>query len=131
MSSPNSSDQSASLGVAAALPPPEPLQLDGIDGANQAKCWRKWRQRWEAYAIVTGLEKKDPKVRVATLVMSLGPDAIDVYNALDYEQESDKEKLDVILNLMEEHYKGKVNVTFERFQLSAEPFADYLTAVRT
>ena len=137
MSSPNSSDQSASLEVAAAFPHPDPPQLDGINDMNQAKCWRKLRQNWEAYAIVTGLERKDPKVRVATLVMILGPDAIDVYNALDYEQESDKEKLDVILTLMEEHYKGKVNVTFERFQffkrdqLSTEPFANYLTAVRT
>ena len=36
MSSPNSSDQSASLGVSAAFPPTEPLQLDGIDDANEA-----------------------------------------------------------------------------------------------
>ena len=62
--------------------------------------------------------------------MSLDEETLAILSAQKFEQESDKEEVSVILDLLEKHFVGESNVTFERFkffkqdQWLDEPFFD-------
>ena len=56
-----------------------PLKPDA-DGAS----WRKWRTMLEAYACVAKLQDQDPEDRIAALVMCIGFEALEVYEALPF-----------------------------------------------
>ena len=75
----------------------------------------------DAYALVTELADKDPKVQVATLKMSLGEDALEVMETLPYSKPEDRRDLQATLTLLEKHFAGETNVTFERFLFLAVP----------
>lgn len=76
--------------------------------------WEKFRQLWDSYEILTGLKQKGEPVRVATFIQAIGIEFLDTHNNLPYKEEADKQKLDEILKLWDEHAKGKVNVIYER-----------------
>ena len=85
---------------------------------------------------MTELADKDPTVQVATLIMSLGEDALEVLETLPYSKPEDRKDLQATLTLLEKHFAGETNVTYERFlffkrdQLPNESFTEYLTGLR-
>ena len=72
-----------------------------------ASAWRKWRQIWDSFELVSGL--------VATFVTSIGPDALDIYNGLTFEEDSHKEDISRVLQLMEKYCIGETNTIYERY----------------
>ena len=93
------------------LIPPEPLDLDC---SNLANTWRQWRQRFELFTLASGLSEKDAKIQSATLLHVIGPAALEVYNTFTWENDDDKQKVDVILAKLEGHCIPRWNVTWER-----------------
>ena len=121
-----------SFGIQSSLPLPPRLELSG----NVAESWKKWKQRWESFEIASRLVDQENKYRVATFITCVGDDAIEIYNALPFEQEEDKQNMSKVLELMERHCIGQTNVIYERYcfnnrnQESGELFDCYLTALK-
>ena len=77
------------------VPFPPRLELK----SNLAKTWKSWKQLWDAYETVTGLNEKDSKLRVATFVTCIGPDALDIHNGLPFQNDEEKGDMNKILEL--------------------------------
>ena len=82
--------------------PPEPLSLDG----NVADNWRRWNQRFELFMTASDSETKDNKVKVAILLSSIGPDALELYNTFDWAEGENKNDYKHIIKKLEDHCKG-------------------------
>ena len=101
--------------------------------------WRSWRQVWDAYTVITGLDKKPDEFQASMFIASVGVDALTIVNALPYARQEDRKDLVKILDLMERHCAciGAESETYERFKFysrsqgDGEPFQNFLTALRT
>ena len=54
-----------------------------------AKTWKSWRQLWNTYETVTKLNEEDSKLRVATFIACIGPDALDIHNGLLFQSDEE------------------------------------------
>ena len=88
---------------------PPPLKPD----ADGASC-RKWRTMFEAYARAK-LQDQNPDDRIAALVICIGFEALEVYEALPFADAYERKSLETSLKLFEEHFLGKQNVIYERW----------------
>ena len=66
-----------------------PPTLEIPDGSDQKKLWKKWRQMFESYLLVSGLSEKDEKLQIAAFITGLDSNVLDVYNALQFSDEAD------------------------------------------
>ena len=57
------------------------LQKFNTKGNLGANC-KKWIQVWKAYEIVTGLEKQQSMLYVATFITCIGPAALEIHTGL-------------------------------------------------
>lgn len=100
---------------------------------DHAGQWRKWKQTWNSYEIVSRLQSQPEPFRLATFITCIGPDALEVYNALQFGKDQSRIKMDDVLTAMENHF---VNPTYERYKFNrreqkvGETFHVYLTALR-
>ena len=91
---------------------------------------------FEAYARVAKLQDQDPEDRIAALVMCIGFEAIEVYEALPFADANEQKSLETSLKLFEEHFLGKQNVIYERWRFNTrnqevgDTFRDYITELR-
>ena len=88
------------------VPFPPRLELK----SNLAKTWKSWKQLWDAYETVTGLNEKDSKLRVATFVTCIGPDALDIHNGLPFQNDEEKGDMNKILELWNSYCIGETNI---------------------
>lgn len=82
------------------LKPPEPLILSAA--TNKAEAWRRWKMSWELYKVASGLDKKEEKIQVATLLHVLGKECVEVFSNFEWENEGDHEKIAAV----EEKFKA-------------------------
>ena len=115
------------------VPHPQHLNVSG----NLASQWKKWKQIWDSYEIVTGLNQKDTAYRVATFITCIGPDAIEIYNGLAFENEGDNQDIEKVIELFNKHCVGEQNVIYERYifnnraQEQGETFDSFVSSLRT
>ena len=62
------------------------------------------------------IERLTPEDQLGTLSMCRGEETLEALQFLPYSSESERTDLKATLKVLEEHYTGEVNVTFERFQ---------------
>ena len=102
-------------------------------GGDLSQAWKKWRQVWDSYEIVSQLARQTDQYRVATCI---GSDALEIYNSLPFESETDKTRMDTVLSLREAHCVGATNEIYERFQFQrrqqepGETIEQFVTALR-
>ena len=79
--------------------------------------WFKFKQTWDAYELITGLNKDTDEMRLANWIVTIGPDALDIHNALPY-KEGEEKVFQKVLDYWTEYCVGKTNTctTFERFK---------------
>ena len=105
-------------------------------GGDLSQAWKKWRQVWDSYEIVSQLARQTDQYRVATFITCIGSDALEIYNSLPLESETDKTRMDTVLSLMEAHCVGATNEIYERFQFQrrqqepGETIEQFVTALR-
>ena len=98
--------------------------------------WKKWRQQWDAYVVVSKLAEEEEKYQVAMLITCLGSSGLDIYNGLPFTSEDDKGKIKVTIDLFEQHFAGQTNIIYERYnfhtreQKEDESNSTYITALR-
>ena len=101
-----------SSSIASSLRVPEPLR---VAGSNVADEWRHFREQFENYELATDLADASQEKRAAVFLTCIGNDAYDVYRAMEFRRESDRKKLDPIIEAFEKFCVGAVNVTYERY----------------
>jgi len=114
------------------IPLPPKLELSG----NLAQNWKRWRQLWDSYGIVSEINQRPKEYQVATFITCIGMEGLEVYNGLPFKEEQDKNDPKEILRLMEEYFVGKTNIIYERYifnnksQELAETFDAYVSKLR-
>lgn len=116
----------------ASFPPPAPLKLGGDIAAD----WGRFKSEWENYEIVTDLADVPEKKRAAVFLACVGTAAYSVFRTFKFEHETDKSKVDKVIEAFEKHCIGEANVTYERFlfhqrvQQTGESFDDFFADLR-
>ena len=73
--------------------PPGSIGLEG----NLAENWRLWKQRFTLWLTATESDGKDDKIKIAMLLASIGPEALERFNQFTYEAGEDQTKYDVVV----------------------------------
>ena len=118
--------------IHSSVPLPHRLDVKG----NLTQNWKRWKQVWDSYEIVTNLKDKETAYRTATFITCIGPDALEVYNGLPFENAADKNDIVKVLDLMEKHCLGVTNTIYERYvfnnrlQKPGETIDEYCTQLK-
>ena len=97
--------------------------------------WDFFKQQWSDYETVTGLDKREESVRLATLRSSMGRECLQILLNLNL-PEDDKKKIDKCLEALESYFKPSRNLVYERYvfntcvQQSEESVQSYVTRLR-
>lgn len=103
---------------------PFPNKLDFKDPHSIKEDWEMFSQIWNNYEICSGLVNHTKQVRTATLLTCFQPSALKIYNSLGMSAE-EKTDIDVVLRRMEEHCRGVVNQTYERYKFNTRTQAPH------
>ena len=114
-------------------PKVEPPKLDiEIDrGSN----FTTWKNKFKAYRRLSKLDKASEETQVDVLTLCMSSETIRVVDNLGLPPSDQKDCLKII-DALERHVNGQINVTVERFnfrqrrQDKSEPFDDYLITLR-
>ena len=96
--------------AASNLPVPAPMEMQG-DLVNN---WAFFRSQWEDYEIATGLNKKQNKIRVATLRSIMGRECLRTFQNLDIST-TDREDPEKSIEALENYFKPTRNEIYERY----------------
>jgi len=113
------------------IQPPPNLSLTG----NVHENWKRFKQRFELYLVAIGAAKKSDEQKIALFLTIAGPDTIEVYNTLEF-NDDDKDKYDVVIKKIEEYCTPRKNETYERYvfrsrmQTSDESFEQFVTDLK-
>ena len=115
------------------IPFPPKLDLK----ANLAYNWKRFNRVWENYEIATGLVNQANKLRTATFLTCVGPDAIQLYEGFQFGEEEDRNDLSTVQKKFAEFCIGKQNETYERYcfnkrdQEQSETVDSYVSTLRS
>ena len=91
------------------IAPPKPLVTSG----NIVENWKQFKQVWNNYSIITGLSTHTEDYRVALFLHCLGPEALKIYNGMQFANETEQKTLSKIVEKFDEFAIGEVNETYE------------------
>jgi len=103
---------------------------------NIATEWKRFRGQWENYVIATNLSCEDSARRAAIFLACVGTDAYELFQTLEFEDETHRKDITKIIGAFEKHCVGETNVTYERSifnrreQDAAEPFDSFVADIR-
>ena len=115
------------------ITPPKPLDTT----TNIAENWKQFKEIWENYAIITNLTAQKEQYRVALFLHCLGPDAMKIYNGMQFVSETDRRTLSKNVEIFDGFTIREVNETYERYifngrnQGQDESIDTYITALCT
>ncbi|XP_064469299.1 uncharacterized protein K02A2.6-like [Ornithodoros turicata] len=115
------------------LPPPKPLDISG----DMWKAWKTWRAEYDLFAVATHLTQQPSKVQAATFLVCIGDVGRRIFDTFVFENEADKQNVEVVRTKFEAYMKPTVNLTYHEFvfgkrdQKEGERFDDWLTELRT
>ena len=78
------------------IPPP----LEVISG-NVPENYTRWKRQMEVYLAASGASAKDGKVQTAIILNCAGPQVLEVYDNIVWENPEDKLKPDKVLEALE------------------------------
>ena len=93
---------------------PPPLKMSG----NASSNWKTFKSMWNNYEKATGLSGNESDVRTATFLSCIGIEGFELYETLDFATEADRQKIDKVLERLDQHFIGEINETFERFKFN-------------
>ena len=113
--------------------PQDSISMSG----NLSDNWRLWKQRFNLFMTATESDAKAEKVKIAMLLASIGPDALERYNHFTFDEAAgeDSERYVQVMQKFENHFNGLKRTVFSRYQFwiyrraEQQPFVDYLTAI--
>ena len=87
--------------------PPPTLDLD----TNSSENWKLWKQMWNNYLILSGLDSKPDRYATALLLHSIGKDALRVYNGMQFDDE-DSDNPAIITAKFDDYVLGETKEFF-------------------
>lgn len=93
------------------LKPPEPLDFDAPNLANE---WRKWKNSWDIYALASGVSEKPEPVQCAVFLHVAGPSAQQINSTFVFTDEQ-KDDITELISKFEAYCQPRQNETFERY----------------
>ena len=102
---------------------------------DRFSAWKTWKEKWNDYSLLTGLEEKDEKYKSAMLRYTFTSETRNIYESLTLTAE-DREDSATIMDALEIFAKGIINETMERHifncrnQEDGEQFDDFLTEIK-
>ena len=113
---------------------PDSISLSG----NLADNWRLWKQRFNLFMTATESDAKVDNIKIAMLLASIGPDALERYNHFTFDEAAgeDSKSYVQVMQKFEDHFNGLKRTVFSRYQFwtyrraEQQPFVDYLTAIQ-
>lgn len=111
--------------------PPPNLSLEG----NLAENWRTWLQRYELFAVASGVAEKSETVQCATFLHIAGEEAIKVSNTFVF-ADGERNKIAVLKQKFKEYCEPRKNLTyirhvfFSRAQGPSETIDAYVTDLK-
>ena len=125
-----------------AMPTNIPLPAKREVTGNLATNWKVFIRAWKNYEIAARL--KDPSkpnenklLRTATFLTCLESDAMDIYEGFKFDNDMDKDDIDIVITKFEEYCVGQRNEKFERYnfnmrvQQEGETVDAYVTTLKT
>ena len=129
----SSTSQMPEVVHSAPIPLPSKMDLTG----NLAGNWKKFKRMWNNYEVASRLRTQSKELRTATFLTCIGPDVLDIYDGLPFDNDEEKTNITNVLALLEKYFIGETNETYERYlfnqreQESGESFDAYLTTLRS
>ena len=114
------------------LKPPGKLNTSG----NLADAWKSYKQVWENYSLISGLNSQTEEYRVAFFLHCIGTEGLTIYNGFQFENETDRKILQKVLEKFDEFTLGQTNETYERYVFNSrnqgeqESIDAYVTVLR-
>ena len=99
------------------IAPPKPLVIESNTAAS-AENWKIWRQMWENYVIISGIDSQPPEYQTALFLHSIGADAMRIYNGLKFGTGENRQSPVDIINKFNSHFLGETKEFFERFKFN-------------
>ena len=87
----------------------------------------KWRMRFEQFHVVSSMASKSEERQISTLLYCLGKEAEDVLTSTNISND-DRKQSDQVLGKMDEFFKVRKNVIFERARFNQRTQRDGETA---
>ena len=95
------------------LKPPEALILS--TATNKAEAWRRWKMSWDLYKVASGLDQKDEKIQVATLLHVLGKECVEIFSNFVWDSEDDRDKIEAVEEKFKAHCAPLNSRHFNRY----------------
>ena len=114
------------------LKPPGKLNTSG----NLADAWKSYKQVWENYCLISGLNSQTQEYKVAFFLHCLGTEGLKIYNGFQFDNEPDRKILAKFLEKFDGFTLGQTNETYERYvfnsrnQEEQESIDAYVTVLR-
>ena len=89
----------------------ETFEIDQYDSNNVEKRWKAWLENFEICTEYEGID--DPKKRRAALLAVAGPQLRELHGTLE---EGDEKTYDTVRTVFNAYFKGKKNLTAERYK---------------
>ena len=82
--------------------------------SQAANKWKRFNHAWTSYSLATGLDGKDEKVQVTTLLTVIGEEAREVFAMFTWSTDDGNDsKICQVLSKFEEYCKPYHNITFK------------------
>ena len=91
--------------------------------------WKWWIEPFECYRISAGLDAKEAKVQINTLVYAMGGNANEIFKSFELTEED--QVYETIKQLLEIHFVGRKNAIFDltnQFKAQRNPWSILLKA---
>ena len=110
---------------------PSPLDLHDD---NLSEQFRKWKRQVEIYLLASGASTKPTEVQAAIILSCAGPQAVEMYDQLDFAESEVRDDPKVVLEKLEKACSGKENEVLQTYRFwkipLSEPFDVFLTEIR-
>ena len=90
---------------------PQPLKLT----ENAIQEWHLFKQRWDAYTILSNYNSLELNKKKAILITCLGDDALQIYYSFTIDETT---TIVQIFTMFENYIVGSTNDTYERFKFN-------------
>ena len=115
--------------------PPEALILS--TATNKAEAWRRCKMSWDLYKVASGLDQKNEKIQVATLLHVLGKECVEIFSNFVWDSEDDRDKIEAVEGKFKAHCAPLTSRHFNRYlfierkQQDGETVDEFCSALKT
>lgn len=113
------------------LRPPEPLSIDG----NLSVNWKRFKRSFDIFMCAADLKGKNDEIKINTLLNTIGPEAVEIFDSLEL-TDDERKKFEDVLKAIEKFCMPKKNQIYERFlfyqrkQKDGETFDSFLIDIK-